>query len=148
MGHFEVGQRGLVAETDLFLSVAELSDGLSQRLAKLLIAPLKEILRFREEELQVVLPDAETVAKLVWTRGGAAITSDMPGHVDERLAGDLEHLLPTRFGDECRFRLGGRAVRRVEGISDAERHDLLDAEPLNFAKDGPTPCRSPGTQER
>ncbi len=121
MGHLEIGQRSLVAEADLALRHAQLSDRLAERLAENLVALVEKILRIFEEELEIVLPDAVAVDKLVRPRCGAPIAPDMDRHVHQRLARNVEHLLPMRLGDESGLSLGKGAAAPVgiERVADA-----------------------------
>src|SRR4029077_12975844 len=60
----------------------------------------------------------------------------MPGHIDQRFARDVEHLLPMRGGDQVPL-VSGKGASAIQRIADAHRDDLRDTQTKLLAQDLP-----------
>src|SRR5215471_245005 len=105
---------------------AKLANGFLQAFAKRIPLALKEILRIFFKELNVVLPDAVAVAKLIRVLRRARVRLNVLSHLDQRGSCYPPHLSPLRSFHQFDFVLRkSRARRRIERIADTESQDFI-----------------------
>src|SRR5690606_24170194 len=91
---------------------------------------LQKIIGIDFEELQVVLEDAEAVAKLVGPSCNRGVTGHVGGHLHQCVASDAKHLFAAWPGDQ--IRLGSR--ERAPSPIGIERIAHTELEQLRYGE--------------